>query len=102
MSHVIKRSNVIDFEAARVRRHAITIAKREATKNFLSPEETVEALAWASYIATWVTFVEVERMVTEFCAGVFAPPKGWRAHDWVTRTTRTRAGARAPKPLPKS
>ena len=72
MSHLVKRTNVIDFEAARVRRHALTIAKREAQKHFLSPDETLEALAWAAYIATWVTFPEVERMVTEFCAGVFA------------------------------
>ena len=102
MSHLVKRSNVIDFEAARVRRHALTIAKREALKNFLSPDETVEALAWAAYIATWVTHPEVERMVTEFCAGVFAPPTDWRATDWVTRTSRTRAAARAPKPRPES
>jgi hypothetical protein len=102
VKHASRATNVIDFEAARVRRHALTIATREARRNLLSPLETTEALAWAAYIATWVAFADVERMVTEFCAGVFVPPSDWSASDWSTRTSRTRAGARAPKPRPES
>lgn len=98
---------VVSLEAARVERYAIAIAKREAKKNGLDNTATEEAVAWAAYVATWVGFGELEKLVVEFCAGVFLPPRDWPAADWIKRSavhTNVAAARRtvdaAPAPTP--